>query len=410
MKINKFFKPHLIISLQYLIISVLFFIYNEKAYIKNNAELLIYIYMPFIMYILIYLILKIVSQNYKINVKEQFVFKTNITYKIIELVIFIAIVINLMSIFEMMYLVGVKNVLNLISKVNILYFQRNPGKMLSTSIALMNIIPICVLIYYDYISRIENKKIKDKKNILIYLYILECLIICSASGIRFLFIVNSVPLLINIVYNKNLNYRMIKKFMVFIIVMGTIVIGGQAVKTQNLSVKDNFSAITEYYTESLNNVFYIINNKYGGLNPNYWTIYRTFKAVPFISFDKIHTWYIEKYGYIPIVDRDDDFEYVVKMGIEPKNNTFSIWGYSYLDYGQNGWILVAIQLMAIQILYTMSLRNKKYEIFYCILFLFIIEQIRTNGIINARVINAVILFIILNTIDFLISNFEKRRH
>lgn len=410
MTVNKFLKPHLIISLQYFIISVLFIIYNNNnIYINNKLELLIYIYMPIIMYTLIYLILKIVSKNYKINVKEQSVFKSNSTYKIIELIIIIAIIINAISMFEMMHTVGQSNILSLFNKVNILYFQRHPGKILSMSIALMNIIPICVLIYYDYISKINNKVRKRKKSFIICIYMLESLVICSAAGIRFLFIVNSVPLLINITYYKRLNIRLIKKIILFFIVMGTIVIGGQAIKTQNLNIKDNVRAIEEYYTESISNVFYIIDNNYGKLNPDYWTIYRTFKGVPFVNFNKIDKWYIEKYGYIPIVDRDDDFEYVIRMGIQPKNNTFSVWGYSYLDYGQNGWILVAIQLIFIQILYTISIRNKKFEIFYQILVLFVIEQIRTNGIISSRTINAAIVFIILNVIDYIMNIYSSNK-
>lgn len=407
MKINKFLKPQIIISLQYIIITVLFLIYNNKASINNKIELIIYLYMPYIMYIIFFLTLKIVSLNYKIDTKDKIIFKNSITYNIIKIILFITTVINFISIIEMINSVGL---FNLIDKYSILYFQRYPGKMLSISIALMNIIPICVLIYYDYISKIENKKIRLKKSILIYIYILESLIICSSAGIRFLFIVNSVPLMVNSIYHKRLNFILIRRIMLIGILIGVIVVGGQSVKTQNISIKDNVSAITEYYTESINNVFYIINNNYGKINPDYWTVYRTFKGVPYINFNKIDRWYVEKYGYIPIIDRDDDFEYVKKMGIEPKNNTFSIWGYSYLDYGQYGWTLVAFQLILIQILYTISLRSKKLEIFYCFLVLFVIEQIRTNGIINSRVINAAILFILLNIIDTLINKYIKRKN
>lgn len=406
MKINKFLKPQIIINVQYIIITILFLIYNNTEIINNKNEIIIYIYMPYIIYIMFFLILKMALLNHKIDVKNKIVFKTNFTYEIIKLIIFMTIIINFISIIEMIHSVGL---VNLINKYSILYFQRYPGKMLSVSIALMNIIPICVLIYYDYISKIENKKIRLNKSFLIYVYILETLIICTASGIRFLFIANSVPLLINIMYHKKLNFILVKRIILFAIIIGTIVIGGQSIKTQNLSIKENISAITEYYTESINNVFYIIDNHYEKINPNYWTIYRTFKGVPFINFNKIDRWYIEKYGYIPITDRDDDFEYVKRMGIEPKNNTFSIWGYSYLDYGQYGWIFVAFQLVLIQVLYTISLRSKKLEIFYCLLILFVIEQIRTNGIINSRVINAAILFTLLYIIDNLISRYIKRK-
>ena len=409
MRINKLLKPQIIITIQYIIITLLLIRYSKQNNLQNRSDILIYTYMPYLIYMAFVFMLSMINLKGKMQIKDNKLFKNQFTFKVIELIIAFSSIIHIISILEMIKFTG-NNPLLLINKNNILFFQRNPGKYLSISIALMNIIPISLLIYYDYILNIVDKKRKVFKNILVCVYLLESLIICSAAGIRFLFIVNSIPLLINIIYNKKINFYILKRGILVGIIFGFIIFGGQAIKSQNFNLSDNISSITEYYTESIKNVFYIIDNNYGNINPNYWTIYRTFKGVPFINFNKIDEWYRSKYGFIPINNRDDDFEYVKKMGIQPKNNTFSIWGYAYLDYGQNGWILVTMQLILIQLIYFIASRSRKAEIFYCILILFIIEQIRTNGIINSRVINAFILFTILYFIDLIISKFFNNKY
>lgn len=388
MKVYKILRPQNIISIQYIVITILLIYYKNENTIQNLDKIIQYIYIPYLIYFIFVLFTHNLTKTKRFN---EEIFRFKMSYKIIELIILLAIILNIFTIIEVIKLTG----LNILSNDNILYFQRNPGIFMSISIAFMNIIPIAILIFY-YRTK-ENKNKKDM--IILIIYLLQAFFICTICGVRLLFFTNFIPLVVVSLYKKNINYKMLKRSVILFVLCIFIIIGGQSIKTKNSSIKDNIIAVTQYYTESIRNVFYIMNYEYGNLNKDYWSVYRTLKGVPYINFNKIDEWYINKNGYIPINNRDDDFEYVKKMGIQPKNNTFSVWGYSFLDYGNRGLILIVIQFLFIQCIYILSTRNKKYELIYIFLILFIIEQIRTNGIINSRVVNGIILFGILVIFD-----------
>jgi oligosaccharide repeat unit polymerase len=170
----------------------------------------------------------------------------------------------------------------------------------------------------------------------------------------------------------------------------------QAARNQN-NLGTGFNEIGKYYSYSLyNGAIIVAHNRVG--QPLYWTLRSSF-SVPLIS--KIigaEAVYEGLFGKIPIKSRKDDFDYAANLGADPRYNTFSIFGYSFLDLGIWGMFIILFSYIIVYYLYRLYIGAQTLGLLlYPSMYILLFDQLRTNSIFSIRsvyfvMVSAVMIF------------------
>jgi hypothetical protein len=162
-----------------------------------------------------------------------------------------------------------------------------------------------------------------------------------------------------------------------------VVISGfiSVIYVQSLRSKGGLEAglieTTKYYSKSLDNANMIID-KDVTTQSMFWTL-RPVLSIPFIpSLLGIIDLYEQQYGALQIQKRADDFTYASDLGVDPSYNTFSSYGYAFLDWGWYGCIIVLFTMLILQGMYKAYLKNHLLaSMTYPTLFILSFDQLRT---------------------------------
>lgn len=243
--------------------------------------------------------------------------------------------------------------------------------------------------------------------------ILSLIIIFLVSGMygaRILFIDSLLAFILSRTYFTKLSF----KSAIIALAIGVIGVVGlinlQALRSDGNNFSKGSQSLLKYYSVSVEQGARIVDRN-TTKQPLYWTL-RPLFGIPFITnaigFTQV---YEGLFGRLPIKDRQDDFEYVKRIGGDPQYNTLSVYGYSFLDSGV--WSVVIITLSYIIIAYIFLL-YKNGNMFGLLLFPSIIsltsDQLRTNGIFSSRVVFFVIIAIILILLDGIAKSYERRQN
>ncbi|MFX0548399.1 O-antigen polymerase [Hathewaya histolytica] len=379
--IKKLLNPLYVIILQYIIIIYLTITNYEKPSIKLCA----YLYIPLILYFVVYINIKYISITKK---------KTEISIITFKTIFCFIIIFTLIEIKSIIYLFSIKS---LFSHSNELmwYIQSNNIIELKYSLFILNIAPIFNVFLYAYIKNIKNNKVHK---FILLMFNISIFIESFIVGTRILFLFAILPIIFIRYMDMHMKFKRLSYIFIVLILCFFTLVWGQSLKTQNKSFRYNSNYVMSYYTQSLNNCFYIVDTYDKGFNPYYWTIYRQLSSIPIINTYSKDI-YMNIHGILPINSREDDFKYVENLNLPRAFNTFSIWGYSYLDFGVFGVIPVFISFVITQILYFKLDKSFIRRIIYPIFYLSLLDQIRTNGIYSYKIV-----FAMLTLLGILILN------
>ncbi len=287
---------------------------------------------------------------------------------------------------------------NLGSTNKIVEIQFNSPKLVSQLIALNYFMPIVV------VPIVLNNSVR-KAFTLLLIPLLTLLIVAILFGARILFIDVLVAILIvrSLVYGFSL--KNFVKFTYFVIGILLCVVVVQSVR-QKSSLMDGIIGIEKYYSVSLEHGALVISREETA-QPLYWTLRSVF-SVPYLSSGLgTKTVYEGIFGKIPLVTRGDDFTYAAKLGADPNFNTFSIYGYSFLDLGYWGVIIILGSYLIIQYLYVIFLSGTTFGLLlFPSMYVLLIDQLRTNSIFSLRAAFFIIASVIISIIAYL---FDKKR-
>lgn len=392
-------NPIYMISLFY-IVTLIYILYNAKLYFLNWQRIFLYISVPYYIYLFIYFFMKKKHKIKSFNDKIQEV-NDGLNYKkLYKINNFIAIISILLIANCIIYIIKIYGFQEIIRGITNLEFIQNIQKLefkqKSLAILSSNISPIVCIILMKCIKYKVKKNTFASKFILIT-YLSLIFIFANIIGARVLMLYPIIGCVLTYFSDVRLNISNLFKVMLTVVLLVSVIFVGQVNKTVGDYNKLDKAKqdITDYYSKSLHNGLYIIDNDYKRINLAYWTIKPLFN-IPYVSSTLKLSYLYEKYiSQIPIKSRQDDFNYVARLGINPKFNTLSIWGYSYLDFGFYGFIVILIQYIILQNIFFAFIRNKKYvSLIYPIIYASFIDSFRNYGIINDRVVFCLLLLML----------------
>lgn len=391
MSILDLLNPLFVIIVHFYIISSYILKGDVSSYTKE------YFLFPFIAYFIFFFIVVLLSK-YKNQRKAKLtsiVFRLN--FKFILVIMIFSIIVDCVTLLMVIKTVGLK-----VTPSSIYYFQVTNPAFIKLPRFILQVCPI-IIVCYEY----SYSELKKRKKIIFYIFILLNTIISFLIGSRFLILYLVTPILFRKYAYKKIDVKNCSKIFFILIIAISFMIYGQSVKVreQNKDVKHNTDVLTKYYSMSIENGLRVIEYRYEKLNPYYWTIYRPLFSLPKVKKIGLAEYYEKHIGVLPIKDRADDFYYAEKLGANTQYNTFSLWGYSYLDFGYNGWIVVFINFCFIQLLYWKAKKSKgHFFIMYPIYYLSLLDQVRTNGIFNTGIIYFNLCYFILVLLRIIVKS------
>lgn len=278
--------------------------------------------------------------------------------------------------------------------------QYNAPKIVSYLIGLNYIVPVAI------VPVILRKGVKTSL-IILALPVLLLVVASNLYGARILFLDTfiSFALTAALLYHVRLKLIIGSTFLCVLLIFS--VAGLQAARYGD-NITRGFEEVAKYYSVSLNHGAIIISQNRTG-QPMYWTLRSTF-SVPFLS-DVIGTQIVYEsiFGRIPIKSREDDFAYAARLGVDPRYNTFSIYGYSFLDLGLWGLLIVLFSYLFVHYVYSLYMRGMPFGILlYPSFYALLLDQLRTNSIFSTRAIYFLITTAILMAVHIISSNSMSR--
>ncbi|GAA5447164.1 oligosaccharide repeat unit polymerase [Deinococcus depolymerans] len=180
----------------------------------------------------------------------------------------------------------------------------------------------------------------------------------------------------------------------------------QTTKIRTNSISEVFDVLIRYYTTSFDNGIYAIE-RLSSENPLFWTIRPLLTLPIFSDLTNIQSLYAGLFGTIPILSRKDDFDYVWNMGLDPTINTFSYFGYLFLDYGWYGAVVNVIILILLQILFVKNQSGNIYSLLlFPIFYIALLDHLRTINVFSQRTL---ISCIVIAVYIALVKAFSLRR-
>ncbi|WP_146009544.1 hypothetical protein [Deinococcus planocerae] len=239
---------------------------------------------------------------------------------------------------------------------------------------------------------------------------LPVLLLFAASnlyGARILFL----DTLVSIILTSALLSRLRVRLLMGLLISGVLLIVGVA-GLQAARYGDNlgrgFEEMGKYYSISLSHGSTIVSQNRTG-QPLYWTLRSTF-GVPLLSeVFGTQAVYEGVFGHIPIKSREDDFAYAARLGVDPRYNTFSIYGYSFLDLGVWGLFVVLFSYLSLHYMYSLYISMNPWGVLlYPALYALLLDQLRTNSIFSTRVVYFIITTIILMFVHKISTAYRSR--
>lgn len=391
-KLIELANPIYLITALYLL-SVIALFGSAGTNYYNWQRVFMYITLPYLLYVNIYVIFNkvrrtIVNRNFTTMLGLKKIYFINSIVSIVSICIFLNSFLYLISLYGVNTVVsGIKN-LEFVQSI-----QRLESIHIKMAILCSNISPIVSVLM---INQIKNKEKKTNRllKIQVILYLTCIFIFANLIGARILILYPSIGCLLIYFYDLKINIKNIVKVLGLVGIIALMILIGQVNKTmgENNRVDNAKKDIVSYYTQSLNNGYYIIDNDIKRVNLGYWTIKPLFN-IPMVSSSLRISELYEKYiSTIPIKNREDDFIYAMKLGINPKFNTMSIYGYSYLDFGFYGVLVILIQYLILHFMYYSFVKGRKYiSLIYPIIYISFFDSLRNYGIINDRTIYCIII-------------------
>ena len=136
--------------------------------------------------------------------------------------------------------------------------------------------------------------------------------------------------------------------------------------------------LRNYYVLSVLNGMHVIDRSYTTESVGFWT-FRPLLFAPIIH-NSVQELYEQIVGPIPIKSREDDFTYAQKLGVEnPSYNTFSLFGYIFLDWGYvPGIVAIFLIFFLSHWLYWKALAGSVWHLLqYAIFYFSLIDLLRT---------------------------------
>lgn len=395
MKIKSLISPTKIILVQYIILIIILKAYDLQGLIFNEKKIINYITKPICIYIVIVLLVKLFDISLKKNNKREL---NKSTLKFCEIIVNISSLINIIAILDLIFKYG--GVVTFIKKIifsDLPYLlQRNPTELIGKSVMMLNISMLCLVLI------LLNRKLylKRKLKLITLPLIFSTFVLAIVVSMRVLIINMLIPILIIKFSDVKFNIKNLFKIIIIFIIGISFILGMQIVKSNVKNFREASKIVTDYYGKSIYNAYYVIDHNIYGNNPLYWTYRPMFNISGISKIFKIKDKYERKYGPVPINNRDDDFSYVANMGLDARYNTFSLIGYSFLDMGDKGYILILIAFLVFLFLY-IGYKNGNIimtAMYLCAINL-MIDQLRTNSIYSIQFIYLVIIGVTIFIFD-----------
>ncbi|MDU7147860.1 MAG: O-antigen polymerase [Clostridium sp.] len=395
-------NPIYLITIIYIVSVSSIFINHEIKYL-NWQRIFLYITIPYVIYVLIY---KFTSHKGRIKIKndEKYneIYISNRVYILNFIVSIICFLLILNGIIYIISLFGIQNVIKGVTKLEFIQMiQQNNDKKISLAILASNILPITNTVLIKRIVN-NNKAKRTIYGIVLSMCVLGVFIFSNLIGARVLFLYSIFGCFYIVFCNKKLNVRNLLKILFVVLAFMGVILFMQVNKTIDEDNKLNVAKenLVNYYAKSIDNAVYIIDNDYKRLNFGYWAI-KPVLNIPIISstfnLKEIYERYISN---IPIKNREDDFFYVRNLGIDPEYNTISIYGYSYVDFGFYGFIMIVLQYLILQHSYYSYLKRDNVSIYmFPILYCSFLDSIRNYGLINDRVILCILIIFLYRIVN-----------
>ncbi|UWX63151.1 O-antigen polymerase [Deinococcus rubellus] len=195
-------------------------------------------------------------------------------------------------------------------------------------------------------------------------------------GTRIVIMTTILTILIAYTYRIKIDLKNATLIFATLLLVGVAVISGQSIR-QNVSFGSGLTEVKRYYSTSLNNGSSVIENNLI-TQKLFWTL-RPVLSIPFLpKATGFINMYEKLFGKLQIRNRKEDFSYAAKLGFDPAYNTFSSFGYAYLDLGRGGIFLLLLGWLTIQYIY---IRARSGQILYLIIFpafyISMLDQLRT---------------------------------
>ncbi|WP_146202755.1 hypothetical protein [Deinococcus irradiatisoli] len=252
-------------------------------------------------------------------------------------------------------------------------------------------------------------RFKKRFLILILIFVIFQGIFAVLYGARILVTTTLLTILIASTYNTKLNFKVGVVIFATLFSLSSVIILGQSLRSGG-DLSRGLSEIEKYYSVSLINGSHVIEKNLS-TQELFWTL-RPILSIPFLPRALgIIDLYENKFGKLQISNREQDFSYASSLGIDPRYNTFSSFGYAYLDIGWAGMLLLFLGWLVIQCIY---LKAKNGTFFFMIIFpafyTSIIDQLRTYWFFSERnmyaVFSGISLYILMELVKLMKRNID----
>jgi oligosaccharide repeat unit polymerase len=226
------------------------------------------------------------------------------------------------------------------------------------------------------------------------IFLMIQLLLSLLFGTRIIFITSLFAFIIVYLRDYRVNFRLLAICVALLAVVGISLVTIQSRRT-NSTLDESISQLYNYYAKSINNGAQVINHEQAS-QPYFWTL-RPLLAIPFLpKASGILNIYEQNFGALQIAKREDDFIYAQNLGVDPSYNTFSTFGYAYLDANWWGIILVLFAWISIQYAYTTFNRGSVFAaLIFPVLLISLTDQLRTYWFFTDRNLYALVFTILI---------------
>ncbi|WP_156103480.1 hypothetical protein [Deinococcus sp. YIM 77859] len=226
-----------------------------------------------------------------------------------------------------------------------------------------------------------------------------------ASRIIFIDIIVSIIVITSLKYRLSIRSAVILLLFILLSFLGLVYLQASRIDSD---WKKGLETLTKYYSVSILNGFNVISHNQQG-QTLYWTLRSTFD-IPFVSQALgTESVYEGLFGHIPIKTRRDDFSYAAKLGADPRYNTFGIYGYSFLDAGMWGMMILLASYVIVSILYRDYRRLGRIGIMlFPPMYSLVLDQLRTNSIYSSRAPFFIITAVVIYLFDKIVRRYLER--
>lgn len=356
-------------------ILALVFVWDSRNFTWAYAMIVL---VPAVLYLLYAFVTYKIKRLTPVKIEEVWEKFGKAEVRLSVLVIFIISLGNILLIYELIDIYGglSESINGFGSASKLSAVQFNTPRLISYLITLNYLLPV-------FIVPILMKRGLLPKLLLLIIILPLSFIGSGLFGARILFLDVATSTLLIISLTKKFRTRAL---MVMLIAVSILLCGLATLQANrsNLDLKGGFEQLGKYYSISLNHGATVVKHN-NTQQPLYWTT-RSLFGIPIIS-DVVgfQTVYEGVFGEIPIKDRRDDFNYAAKLGVDPTYNTFSIYGYSFIDAGMFSIVIIFISYIIMHQLYAYYISGKLFGLllypgFYCLL----LDQLRTNSVFSSR--------------------------